>query len=124
MTNRISVESGGRTAVLTPTLSGVGGHEEQRVRGGVIGGVVAGEVGGYQMARGIVESKCGVVRRQAEAVLAELIRERAEAEDRQNATKRTDPYKLVSGVSSLDRAIDETRVLLRRLDEAEAAGDR
>jgi len=92
-------------------------ESDAMVLGESVGGV--GE-GGLQMARGLIESKSVVVvRRQAEAVLAELIRERAEAEDRQNASKRTDPYKLVSGWSSLDRAIDETRVMLRRLDEAE-----
>jgi hypothetical protein len=64
------------------------------------------------------------IRRAADRILAQLEADRAWILQRQAETGKADPLRLVCGSSALDRAIDTTCDIIRRLealDESEAA---
>jgi hypothetical protein len=60
------------------------------------------------------------MRQQAHALLARLLSDREQSEQRQAETGRRDPLKFVTGRSALDNAIATTRELIVRLDELQA----
>jgi len=59
--------------------------------------------------------------RHACAVLESLEAERRALDLRLESARRLDPMRQVSGRTSLDAAVDETRALIRELDEALSA---
>lgn len=54
----------------------------------------------------------------ARQVLAELLIDRDQSESRTQVAGQADPIRQVTGVSALDRAVDETRTLLARIEAA------
>ena len=56
-------------------------------------------------------------RNEADRLLERLVRDRRLSEQRLAAAGKQDPLKRLTGTSSLDRAIESTRTLLRSVDE-------
>lgn len=57
------------------------------------------------------------VRDQADALLAKLIKDRAMCEQRLAERGQNDPIKVVTGRSAIDKAIAETRAVIRNVDK-------
>ena len=57
------------------------------------------------------------VRDQADALLAKLIKDRAMCEQRLAEKGQADPIKVVTGQSAIDKAIAETRAVIRNVDK-------
>jgi len=64
------------------------------------------------------------LRAQADQVLAELLIDRDQSESRTQVAGHADPIRRVTGRSALDRAVEETRALLARIDAAKNGGPR
>ena len=60
------------------------------------------------------------VRDQADALLVKLIKDRAMCEKRLAEKGQTDPIKIVTGQSAIDKAIAETRAVIRNVDELQS----
>ncbi len=57
------------------------------------------------------------VRDQADALLAKLIKDKAMCEQRLAEKGQADPIKVVTGRSAIDKAIAETRAVIRNVDK-------
>lgn len=57
------------------------------------------------------------VRDQADALLLKLIKDRAMCEQRLAEKGQADPIKVVTGQSAIDKAIAETRAVIRNVDK-------
>lgn len=60
------------------------------------------------------------VRDQADALLAKLIKDRAMCEQRLAEKGQADPIKVVTGRSAIDKAIAETRAVIRNVDKLQS----
>lgn len=65
-------------------------------------------------------SSIGTLRRQAEVLYEQLVADRGHLERRLLDSGRDDPLKMLTGKGAMDRAIECTRLILARLDHADA----
>ncbi len=68
----------------------------------------------------VVNMESDTVRDQADALLARLIKDRAMCEQRLAEKGQSDPIKVVTGQSAIDKAIAETRAVIRNVDKLQS----
>lgn len=68
----------------------------------------------------VVNMESDTVRDQADALLARLIKDRAMCEQRLAEKGQSDPIKVVTGRSAIDKAIAETRAVIRNVNELQS----